>query len=143
MIVLNYRHRMAQHASRASVELYTHLFFKNKVLKEEAYVIRVLKNGLVVLVPKYGVESVVYSAPVPGEPALLNYDAEKNRLTSVDGSIHINLFEKVRVQITVSDAGDAAAQRSKLQLKLIEPFIHGMVPDDMQVEEPSSKKVKR
>ena len=50
--ILNYRHRMAQQASRSSVELYTHLFFKGKVLVEEAYVIRVLKNGIVVLVPK-------------------------------------------------------------------------------------------
>jgi exosome complex exonuclease DIS3/RRP44 len=44
---------MAQQASRASVELYTHLFFKGKELEEEAYVIRVMKNGLVVLIPKY------------------------------------------------------------------------------------------
>lgn len=39
-------------AGRASVELYTQLFFKGKVLVEDAYVIRVLKNGVVVLVPK-------------------------------------------------------------------------------------------
>ncbi|KAI8900268.1 hypothetical protein BC833DRAFT_582497 [Globomyces pollinis-pini] len=51
--VLNYRNRMAQQAARSSVELYTHLFFKNKVIKEEAYVIRILKNGFVVLIPKY------------------------------------------------------------------------------------------
>ena len=43
---------MAQQAARSSVELYTLLFFKNKSIKEEAYVIRVLKNGLVVLIPK-------------------------------------------------------------------------------------------
>ncbi|KAI9322216.1 exosome complex exonuclease RRP44 [Dichotomocladium elegans] len=50
--VLNHRHRMAQMAGRSSVELYTNMFFKNKVLVEEGRVIRVLKNGFVVLVPK-------------------------------------------------------------------------------------------
>ncbi|KAI8050851.1 hypothetical protein BDF22DRAFT_693710 [Syncephalis plumigaleata] len=51
--VLNYRHRMAQQASRSSIELYTHLFFKGKRVLEEGYVTRILKNGFLVLVPKY------------------------------------------------------------------------------------------
>lgn len=42
---------MAQQASRSSVELYTNLFFKGKVVNEEAYVIRILKNGLGVIIP--------------------------------------------------------------------------------------------
>lgn len=50
--VLNHRHRMAQQAGRSSVELYTHLFFRNKVEIEEGRVIRILKNGFVVLAPK-------------------------------------------------------------------------------------------
>jgi exosome complex exonuclease DIS3/RRP44 len=52
MLVINYRHRMAQQAGRSSVELYTHLFFKNRCVVEEAYVTRILKNGFSVLVPK-------------------------------------------------------------------------------------------
>lgn len=51
--VLNYRHRMAQTAARSSVELHTNLFFKGKTEQEEGYVIRVLKNGFVVLVKRY------------------------------------------------------------------------------------------
>jgi exosome complex exonuclease DIS3/RRP44 len=43
---------MAQQAARGSVELFTSLFFKGKNVQEEAYVIRVLKNGFIVLVPK-------------------------------------------------------------------------------------------
>jgi exosome complex exonuclease DIS3/RRP44 len=49
--VLNYRHRMAQQASRSSVELFTNLFFKGKQLVEDAFVIRVLKNGFAVIIP--------------------------------------------------------------------------------------------
>lgn len=49
---LNYRHRMAQQAGRSSVELFTCLFFKGKNIDEEGYVIRVLKNSVVVFIPK-------------------------------------------------------------------------------------------
>ena len=121
---------MAQQASRASVELYTHLFFKGKVLTEEAYVIRVLVNGLVVLVPKYGVEGVVYTSPDPKDPPLLTLDPDANRLVSPDGQVSISLFQKVKVQISVTEAGDAAAQRSKLQLRLVEPRVQGMNEDE-------------
>ena len=49
---LNYRGRMAQMGARASVELFTGLFFKGKIHIENGYVTRVLKNGFVVLIPK-------------------------------------------------------------------------------------------
>ena len=43
---------MAQYAARASVELFTVLFFRNKRLDEDAHIIRVLRNGIVVLVSR-------------------------------------------------------------------------------------------
>ena len=49
---LNHRHRMAQQAARDSVELFTLLYFKNKILEEEAFVTRVMRNGFIVLIPK-------------------------------------------------------------------------------------------
>lgn len=52
LTVLNLRHRMAQQAGRSSVELFTNMFFKNKVQIEEGRVIRILKNGFSTLVPK-------------------------------------------------------------------------------------------
>ncbi len=133
---------MAQQASRASVELYTHLFFKNKTLKEEAYVIRVLKNGIVVLVPKYGVEGIVYSSANPDEPSLLIHDSRNNRLVSLDNSIEIKLFQKVTIQITVAEAGESSAQRSKLQLKLLNPIIPSAPPVTSVKEKPKRRKMK-
>jgi len=49
---LNRRHRLAQYAARASVELFTVLYFKNRHLDETAHIIRVLRQGIVVLVDK-------------------------------------------------------------------------------------------
>uniref|UniRef100_H2Y6C0 Protein DIS3 homolog n=1 Tax=Ciona savignyi TaxID=51511 RepID=H2Y6C0_CIOSA len=57
---LNFRHRMAQYAQRASVALHTQLFFRNKVVKESGYIIFVRKNAIQVLIPKYGLEGTVF-----------------------------------------------------------------------------------
>ena len=43
---INYRHRMAQYASRASVNLHTHLFFRNKERTEEGYILFVRQNAI-------------------------------------------------------------------------------------------------
>ncbi|KAI9002338.1 hypothetical protein BC832DRAFT_561272 [Gaertneriomyces semiglobifer] len=122
--VLNYRHRMAQQASRSSVELFTNLFFKDKVVKEEGYVIRVMKNGFSLLIPKYGIEGYVYATPdTKGAESPFTYDGERNRLIS-DETV-IQLFDKVTVQISVEEAG-GAARRSKLTMKLVEPRVAGL-----------------
>lgn len=59
---INVRHRCAQYASRASTLLHTVLLFKKEGEKkrEPARIIRILGNGLVVLVPRYGVEGIVH-----------------------------------------------------------------------------------
>jgi exosome complex exonuclease DIS3/RRP44 len=49
---INYRHRMGQLAGRASVEYFVGQSLKGKHAVEEAYVMRVLKNGFVVFVPR-------------------------------------------------------------------------------------------
>ena len=50
---INYRHRMGQMAGRASVEFFVGQSLKGKRSVEEAYVMRVLKNGFVVFVPRF------------------------------------------------------------------------------------------
>lgn len=116
-LVLNYRHRQAQQAARSSVELYTTLYFKNKRLTEEGYIVRVLKNGFIVLIPKYGIEGIVHTNDS------MEYNAQAESLTS--GNIKFSIFMRVKVEVSVEDAGKQA-QRSKLVLKLVDPVIDGM-----------------
>ncbi|KAJ3125164.1 exosome catalytic subunit dis3 [Nowakowskiella sp. JEL0407] len=124
--VLNFRHRMAQMASRSSVELYTHLFFRNKVEELDGYVIRILKNGFSVLVPKYGIEGFVYSSLDSNTESPFTFDPVKNRLTAGNQeSITINLFDKVVVQVSIDEGADGGNYKSKLVLKLVEPVVKG------------------
>ena len=46
---INYRHRMAQYASRASVNLYTQIFFRDKKRDETGYVLFIRQNAIQVL----------------------------------------------------------------------------------------------
>jgi exoribonuclease R len=57
---MNVRHTNAQHAGRSSVELHTRTFFRNNPKKADARVVKLQANGLIVFVPKYGIEGAVY-----------------------------------------------------------------------------------
>lgn len=145
---LNFRNRMAQQASRSSVELFTSLYFKNKVEVEEGRVLRVLKNGFIVLVPKYGVETIVYTSKEAGGPSPFTYNDEEKSL--VAGDVKLKTFDTVKVEITVE--GDEQGMRQKMNMKLVEPFVEGVsvIPskkrandEEKVTEEKKSKKAKK
>ncbi|KAI8616572.1 hypothetical protein BC830DRAFT_1063292 [Chytriomyces sp. MP71] len=124
---LNFRHRNAQQASRSSVELFTNLFFKNKNIQEEGFVIRIMKNGFSVLIPRFGIEGIVHSKSViAGAGDILIHDPASNTLSHPVTGAKISIFQKVVVRVAVEEAGHEAAQRSKLVVKLVEPQIPGL-----------------
>ncbi|KAI8993271.1 hypothetical protein BDB01DRAFT_716146 [Pilobolus umbonatus] len=139
---LNFRNRMAQQAGRSSVELFTSLFFRNKVVVEEGRVLRVLKNGFIVLVPKYGIETVVYTSSAPGAPSVFQHDDRDNSLTA--GDIKLKTFDMVKVEISVE--GDEQGMRQKMNMRLVEPYVEGLYADDKTAKrsaEDVSKKSKK
>lgn len=122
---LNHRHRMAQQAARSSVELFTHLFFKDRTVYEEAYVVRVLKNGFIVLVPKYGIESIVHltSFDTETQPTYI-HDESENVLKF--GEVEIAMFMKVQVKLSIRQrhtGGGEGGLRQNLAIHLVTPFI--------------------
>ncbi|KAL0462391.1 UNVERIFIED_CONTAM: Exosome complex exonuclease RRP44A [Sesamum latifolium] len=60
---LNYRHKNAQMASRASVELHTLIYFRKRPTDTEARILKIRSNGFIVFVPKYGIEGPIYLMP--------------------------------------------------------------------------------
>ncbi|ORX84255.1 RNB-domain-containing protein [Anaeromyces robustus] len=124
--VLNFRHRMAQQASRSSVELFTNLYFKDRIVEEEGFIIRILKNGFIVLIPRYGIESIIYSEPnnkTNSSKQIFIYDAKENKLVSDYATLKV--FDKITVQISIEEAGLAGIS-SKLSMKLIKPVVPGI-----------------
>lgn len=111
---LNYRHRMAQHASRSSVELYTNFYFSRKTRQSEiepAFVCKILKNGIIALIPKYGIEKNIKLG------SEWVYDALQNCHWMDTQSLY--LFSKIFVKIFTVEQGEG----QKLFVELcIEPM---------------------
>ncbi|XP_027700325.1 exosome complex exonuclease RRP44 [Vombatus ursinus] len=139
---LNFRHKMAQYAQRASVAFHTQLFFKNKgIVNEEAYILFVRKNAIVVLIPKYGLEGTVFFEEKNKPKPRLAYDEEMPSLKVEDTEFHV--FDKVKVKVTLDSSN---LQHQKIRMSLIEPQIPGIsIPADsttLNTDEPEKKRSK-
>merc|ERR1712079_176307 len=120
---INYRHRMAQYASRASVNLYTHMFFRNRKTHEDGYVLFIKQNAVQILIPKYGLEGTLYIRTEHG----FIFDEEEP--SQQKDNIKLTLFQKLKVLLYLNSTN---IQHEKLELKLVEPFIEGFsVADDL------------
>uniref|UniRef100_A0A8C5SEZ9 Protein DIS3 homolog n=1 Tax=Laticauda laticaudata TaxID=8630 RepID=A0A8C5SEZ9_LATLA len=138
---LNFRHKMAQYAQRASIAFHTQLFFKNKgEVSEEAYLLFVRKNAIVVLIPKYGLEGTVFFEEKAKANERLVFNDEIPSLT-VEGTTFCT-FDKVKVSIVLDSSN---IQHQKIRMTLVEPKILGYSSDATQSsanEEPEMKKKK-
>lgn len=138
----NLRHRNAQMAGRASVELHTLIFFKSRQVVADARVTKVRANGLIVFVPKYGIEGPVYLEEAAAAAAAVAdgggasggagggsrkkvvsaadsnyvYDEEKQTVRSKDGGTHYTVFDKCAVRICVEETH---GNRRHLVLRLV------------------------
>lgn len=99
---INLRHRNAQLAGRASIEYYVGQMLKSQPeVAYEGYVVRVFSNGIGVLVPRYGLESVV---KCEGE-------LDEDNYILATGGRKIQIFDKISVVIR-SVKNEATGKRS-------------------------------
>eukprot|EP00949_MAST-11_sp_MAST-11-sp1_P001541 g1541.t1 len=94
---MNKRHYMAQMAGRASVSLHTLFFFGGRSMVVEASVMRVMRTGVVVLVPRYGIEGMVHLVTKKEE------DEGKNPFTFDEENMLLQHREEKRRRIQVFD----------------------------------------
>eukprot|EP00736_Rhodelphis_marinus_P013737 Rmarinus@m.21213 len=118
--VINRRNRLARMASRASVELHTLVYFKNRTVEEDGRVLKLRNNGVIVFVPRYGIEASVYLCE-KGEKGV--YDPKAQTL-AIKG-MNLKVFQQVRVRIEVQDSvdpgadGDEDARQGKLVVTIL------------------------
>jgi len=118
---VNRRHRMAQMASRASIEFYTGLALKAReklaggtLPKEKAFVIRTFRNGISVFISSLGLEGLVV---FKGETS---FDPEEYSIVVPSpvghGKVRLSVFDQVQVDISVEK--DRNTQRGKVKMTL-------------------------
>jgi exosome complex exonuclease DIS3/RRP44 len=126
---MNRRHRAAQLAGRASVQLHTLIFFygANSGKEEDAYVLDVdtsdtAEPSFTVIVPRYGIEGRVKLPNIAADDPNLVRHVEQHRVQykSPTGEMtaSVQVFEKVRVKIWVRTIQE---NQKELVLDLIEP----------------------
>lgn len=112
---------MAQQAQRSSVELFTQLYFKGKTIETDAYIIKTMASGAVLLIPQYGIEGMV---PLPAarlRPGI-TYDATQSHyMEEGSGQTVLGLFQ--HVQIRISTETHEVSQRDKISIELLSPAI--------------------
>lgn len=115
---INVRHRNAQLAGRASIAYYVGQAVRGKVTEEDGFVMKIFSNGFVVLVPRFGIESVIRLRDLAEPEPAATYDAETYTLT-VSGSreASVELFQKVRVRI--SDQKDETTGKRGVKMELV------------------------
>merc|ERR1719318_1499414 len=125
---------MAQYASRASVNLYTHIYFRGRKRDETGYVLFIRQNAVQVLIPKYGLEGTLFlRSNNKNDPANLDWVFDEEEPSQICGEVKVTLFMKLLVQVYL-DTSDV--QHEKLALRLVDPVIEGFsVPRTPDVEE--------
>lgn len=117
---INYRHRNAQFAGRASIEYYVGQALKARGEKvsangvdggidEEGYVMRVFENGVVVFVPRFGIEGVVRLEDfvLPTDAGLRSVEERRELVVHRQSD-----FDNEEYTICVSDKGHPQKERS-------------------------------
>lgn len=129
---MNKRHLMSQLAGRASSALHTQIFFRNRVVVETGLVMRLRGNGVIVLVPKFGLEgSVVLGRSDKDDRPLhawqekqqvrtLKYDEGTQTIWDINNpdTHKLRIFQAVKVALMVEEK---VRGRKELVYKLIEP----------------------
>lgn len=115
---INVRHRNAQLAGRASIAYYVGQAVRGRVTEEDGFVMKIFSNGFVVLVPRFGIESVIRLRDLAEPEPAATFDAEEYVLaTTGSREIRLELFQKVRVRI--SDQKDETTGKRGVRMELV------------------------
>lgn len=110
---MNYRHRMAQYASRNCIELFTFYYFKDKTIEKDAYITKILKNGLILFIPEYGIEGcIAFNHKISD---IAKFDSINLKFISNDDNELFKIFDKIKVKIGLQKR-DSSGQYSKQKL---------------------------
>lgn len=134
---INYRHRMAQLASRASARLHTVLYIKSKKeLLEEAYVFFVRQNAIQILIPRIAFEYTYFLQPAEE----WRYDVVERCQCNLTKKIEIRQFCKLKVHVSIATKDDMRFS-DKIQVRILEPPLDtpSSVSNDAQLVSESSE----
>jgi exosome complex exonuclease DIS3/RRP44 len=132
---------MAQYASRSSVNLHTHIFFRNRKRDETGYILFVRQNAMQVLIPKYGLEGTLFLRTTTDKDDKdkenkVNFVFDEAVPSQTCGDVSFKLFMEVKVQMSLDSSN---VQHEKLMLRLVEPKVEGFSVEPAEEEGEKAK----
>jgi exosome complex exonuclease DIS3/RRP44 len=100
--IINRRNHAAQLASRGSTALHTLLYFKNNPVLEEAMVMKIKPSGFISLIPRFGIEGIVYVSEKDDTDSGWEMSEDEQSLSGPNGIV-IKVFDAVPVRISVEE----------------------------------------
>lgn len=127
---INYRHRMAQLASRASARLHTVLYIKSKrELVEEAHIFFVRQNAIQILIPRIAFEFTYFLQPTDE----WQYDVDEHVQKNIVKNVTLKQFDKLKVHVSISTKDDLRFS-DKIQVKILQPPLDDITMDDKSLD---------
>ena len=119
ILISTFKPRTPIHPSRTS--------WQDNPAEEDAYILRVTRAGVSLLVPRYGFETFAFTSPF-GAEGLLEFDEAKSTLSAP--GVTLRMLDKVRVHISVNSA--SPVRRPKLETVIIKPRLPGFAPNALK-----------
>lgn len=118
---INYRHRQAQYASRASIKLHTIVYIKSskKPLEDDGYILFVRKNALQILIPRLAFETTYFLKPLKN----WTHDPIKMLVTHIPTNISIKQFDAVKVRLSLNQGNQIRKGFESINVEFINPMI--------------------
>lgn len=118
---INVRHRNAQLAGRASIAYYVGQALRGRETEEDGFVMKIFSNGFVVLVPRFGIESLIRLRDLAEPEPEAEFDAETYTLeTKGSREVRVELFQKVRVKVT--DQKDETTGKRGVRMEFVKAY---------------------
>lgn len=116
---MNMRHRNARFASRASSDYFAFLFFKDRELRESSVVSGIERNGVSVMIPKYGFEGFIeYSEEEEATNRKLIADSGQKIVTEcMLGNKKYKIFERIEIMLTM----EMRHFRKQIKIRVADP----------------------
>eukprot|EP00892_Ulva_mutabilis_P007742 jgi/Ulvmu1/533/UM001_0541.1 len=114
---MNERHINAARASRSSAQLHTLIFFRDRAgLVADARVLKVQANGLIVLVPRFGIEGPVFFGDGDDAPTGITLNEANQEVVLANGTKY-KVFSPCAVRMMIEKG---ANHREKLKIELVD-----------------------
>ncbi|CAL4140708.1 unnamed protein product [Meganyctiphanes norvegica] len=154
---INYRHKMAQYAGRASNAVTAIASMKGKVTEYDAYVLFIHKNALQLLAPAVGQQLTIYLDKKPKKQTEADKKKNKNKRAAEEmeveeevavwefneeelcvtcGDVELRSFDHLKVQVSI-DSSDV--QHQKVVTKMVYPVVPGFSVPPLNPDEVAPK----